>query len=141
MDREEAGFGSEFYRKTTPDLQISLTLSYTILDFGARRGRINQKTARLLASNLAFNDVHKQVIYHVSLAYYRLLNAAGQEEAAGASLVNAQNVQQAAEERLRNGLATLPDVLKARSATAQAQYDLQAVLGAEQVARGDLPPR
>jgi hypothetical protein len=40
-------------------------------------------------------------------------------------------VQQAAEERLHDGLATLPDVLEARSATAQAQYDLQAVLGAE----------
>ena len=52
--------------------------------------------------------------------------------------MNAQNVQQAAEERLRNGLATLPDVLDARSATAQAQYDLQAVLGAEDIARGDL---
>jgi outer membrane protein len=35
-------------------------------------------------------------------------------------------------------LATLPDVLEARSATAQAQYDLQAVLGAEQVTHGDL---
>jgi outer membrane protein TolC len=35
-------------------------------------------------------------------------------------------------------LATLPDVLEARSATAQAQYDLQAVLGAEEIARGDL---
>jgi len=52
--------------------------------------------------------------------------------------VNAQSVQQAAEERLRNGLATLPDVLEARSATVQAQYDLQAVLGAEEIARGDL---
>ena len=55
-----------------------------------------------------------------------------------ASLVNAQNVQQAAEERFRNGLATLPDVLDARSATAQAQYDLRAVSGAEQIARGEL---
>ena len=41
-------------------------------------------------------------------------------------------------QRLRQGLATLPDVLEARSATAQAQYELQAVLGAEEVARGDL---
>jgi outer membrane protein len=54
------------------------------------------------------------------------------------SLANAEAVQQAAEERLRNGLATLPDVLEARSATAQSQYDLQAVLGAELTARGDL---
>ncbi len=61
-----------------------------------------------------------------------------QDTAARASLANAEAVQQAAEERLRNGLATLPDVLEARSATAQSQYDLQAVLGAEQIARGDL---
>ncbi len=138
VDREEAGLGSQFYRQTNPTFQISLTLNYTIFDFGARRGRINAESARLLASNFGFNDVHRQLINDVSQAYYRLLNAAGQEEAAGASLVNAQNVQQAAEERLRNGLATLPDVLEARSARAQAQYDLQAVLGVEQIARGDL---
>ena len=138
VDRSEEGLGSQFYRQTIPNFQLSLNLTYTIFDFGARRGRINAEVARLIASNFAFNDVHRQLIYDVSLAYYRLLNAQGQEEAAGASLVNAQTVQQAAEERLRNGLATLPDVLEARSATAQAQYDLQAVLGAEQVARGDL---
>jgi len=138
IDRQEAALGSQFYRQTTPTFQISLTLNYTIFDFGARRGRINAERARLLAANFAFNNVHRQLIYDVSQAYYRLVNAAGQEEAAGASLVNAQNVQQAAEERLRNGLATLPDVLEARSATAQAQYDLQSVLGAEQIAQGDL---
>jgi outer membrane protein TolC len=138
VDRQEIPFGSQFFRQTVPNFQLSLNLNYTIFDFGARRGRINAESARLLASNFAFNDVHRQLIYDVSQAYYRLLNAAGQEEAAGASLVNARTVQQAAEERLRNGLATLPDVLEARSATAQAEYDLQAVLGAEQIARGDL---
>ena len=138
VDRTEAAVGSQFYRQTLPAFQLSLDLNYTIFDFGARRGRINEESARLLASNFGFNDVHRQLIYDVSQTYYRLLNAAGQEEAAGASLVNAQAVQQAAEERLRNGLATLPDVLEARSATAQAQYDLQVVLGAEEIARGDL---
>jgi outer membrane protein TolC len=138
VTRDESGFGAQFYRQTLPSLQLSLDLNYTIFDFGARRGRINAESARLLASNFGFNDVHRQLIYDVAQAYYRLLNAAGQEEAAGASLVNAQNVQQAAEERLRNGLATVPDVLEARGATAQAQYDLQAVLGAERIARGDL---
>ena len=138
VERDEAGFGARYYRQTIPSFQASLDLNYTIFDFGARRGRINAECARLLASNFGFNDVHRQLIYDVSLAYYRLLNAAGQEEAAGANLVNAQAVQQAAEERLRNGLATLPDVLEARSATAQAKYDLQAVLGTEEIARGDL---
>jgi outer membrane protein len=138
VDRQEAPFGSQFYRQTIPNFELSLDINYTVFDFGARRGRINAESARLLVSNFAFNDVHRQLIYDVSQAYYRLLNAAGQEEAAGASLVNARTVQQAAEERLRNGLATLPDVLEARSATAQAEYDLQAVLGAEDIARGDL---
>jgi len=137
-DREEAALGARFYRQTIASFQLTLDLNYTIFDFGARRGRINAESARLLVSNFAFNNVHRQLIYEVSQAYYRLLNAAGQEEAAGASLVNAQAVQQAAEERLRNGLATLPDVLEARSASAQAQYDLQAVLGAEEIARADL---
>ena len=138
VDREEIPLGTRFYRHTDPAFQISLDLNYTVFDFGARRGRIAAESARLLAANLGFNDVHRKVIFQVQQAYYRLLNASSQESAARASLANAVAVQQAAEERLRNGLATLPDVLEARSATAQSQYDLQAVLGEEQNARGDL---
>ena len=138
VDRSDAGSASGFYRQTMPDSQLTLNLNYTILDFGARRGRIDAAAARLLETNFGFNDIHRQLIYKVQQAYYRLLNASAQETAERATLANAQAVQQAAEERLKNGLATLPDVLEARSATAQAQYDLQAVLGAEQIARGDL---
>jgi outer membrane protein len=138
VSRVESGAGSRFYRQTMLDSQVELDLNYTIFDFGARRGRIDAAAARLLASNLSFNDVHRQLIYQVQQAYYRQLNASAQETAARASLENAQAVQQAAEARLKNGLATLPDVLESRSATAQAQYDLQAILGSEQIARGDL---
>jgi outer membrane protein TolC len=94
--------------------------------------------AEVLAANFVFNDTHRRVIYQVEQAYYQLLNASGQEDAARASLSNAQAVQQSAEERLKNGLATLPDVLEARSATAQAEYELQAVLGSEEIAQGNL---
>jgi outer membrane protein len=138
VNRTEVPLGSQFYRQTVPVVEASLDLSYTIFDFGARRGRIAAESARVLAANFAFNDIHRKLIYQVQQAYYRLLNSSGQEAAARASLANAQAVQQAAEERLHNGLATLPDVLEARSATAQAQYDLQAVLGMEEIARGDL---
>ena len=138
VDRLEVPLGSRFYRHTDTTVQASLNLNYTILDFGARRGRIGAESARLLAANFGFNDVHRRLIFQVQEAYYRLLNASAQDAAARVSLANAKAVQEAAEERLRNGLATLPDVLEARSATAQSQYDLQAVLGAEQSARGDL---
>jgi outer membrane protein len=138
VERDEVPFGTRFYRFTIPTVQASLDLGYTIFDFGARRGRIDAERAKLLAANFAFNDVHRNLIFQVQQAYYRLLNASGQEAAARVSLDNSEQVQQAAEARLQNGLATLPDVLEARSATAQAQYDLQAVLGEEQIVRGDL---
>jgi outer membrane protein len=138
VDRAEVALGSQYYRQTASVFEASLELNYTVFDFGARRGRIAAESARVLAANFAFNDVHRKLIYQVQQAYYRLLNSAGQQAAARASLANAQAVQQAAEERLHDGLATLPDVLEARSATAQAQYDLQAVLGAEEIAHGDL---
>jgi outer membrane protein len=136
--RAEALLGTRFYRQTYQDFEAALELNYTVFDFGARKGRIDAASAEALGANFAFNDTHRQVIFGVQRAYYQLLNAAGQEDAARASLANAQAVQQAAEERLNNGLATLPDVLEARSATAQAEYELQAVLGAEEIAQGDL---
>lgn len=138
LDRAEAPLGSRFYRQTVSVFEATLELNYTIFDFGARRGRIAAESARLLAATFAFNDVHRKLIFLAQQAFFRLLNASGQEDAARASLANAQAVQQAAEERLHDGLATLPDVLEARSATAQAQYDLQTVLGVEEISRGDL---
>jgi outer membrane protein len=134
----QAFFGDRFHGQTTQTFELALDLNYTVFDFGARSGRIDAARARLLSVNFAFNDTHRTVINLVQQAYYRLLSAIGQEDAAQASLTNAKSVQQAAEERLNNGLATLPDVLEARSATAQAEYDLQAVVGAEEIARGDL---
>jgi outer membrane protein len=136
--RSEVFFGDRFVSQVVQDFQAELDLNYTVFDFGARSGRIDAAKARVLAANFSFNDAHRNVIYQVQQAYYRLLSSLGQEEAARSSLSNAQAVQEAAEERLAHGLATLPDVLEARSATAQAEYDLQAIIGAEEIARGDL---
>jgi outer membrane protein len=137
-ERGQAFFGNRFFGQTTQTFELALDLNYTVFDFGARSGRIDAARARLLSANFAFNDTHRSVIDQVEQAYYRLLNSIGQEDSAQASLANAKAVEQAAQERLTNGLATLPDVLEARSATAQAEYDLQAVVGAEEIARGDL---
>jgi outer membrane protein len=137
-NRWEVLLGTRFYRQTLQAFEGALELNYIIFDFGGRAGRIDAAKGQLLAANFAFNDTHRKLIYQVEQAYYGLLNASGQEQAARANLMNARTVQQAAEDRLKNGLATLPDVLEARSATAQAEYDLQAVLGVEEIARGDL---
>ncbi len=137
-NRQEVLVSDHFYGQVIQTFQVELDLNYTLFDFGARTGRINAAKAQLLAANFVFNDTHRQVIYQVQQAYYRLLSSMGQEDAVRASLSNAQAVQRAAEQRLAHGLATQPDVLEARSATAQAEYDLQAILGAEEIGRGDL---
>jgi outer membrane protein len=134
----QAFFGDRFHGQTIQGFQLALDLNYTVFDFGARSGRIDAARAQLLSANFAFNDTHRSVIDQVEQAYYRLLNSIGQEDSAQASLTNAKAVEQAAQERLTNGLATLPDVLEAQSATAQAEFDLQSALGAEEIARGDL---
>jgi outer membrane protein TolC len=137
-DRSDVLIQNAFYRQETRSAALAFDLTYMLVDFGGRAGRIDSARAQALAANFAFNDTHRKIIYQVSAAYYRLLDASGQEEGARASLANAQTVQRAAEERLQHGLATLPDVLEARSATAQADYQLQAVVGAREIARGDL---
>ena len=137
-ERVQVLLNSEFFRQTYGIGSPELHVEYLIFDFGGRGGAIDAAKANLLAADLTFNDTHLKVIYQVSSAYYRLLNAIGQMDAAQASLKNAQAVEEDSQERLDHGLATKPDVLEATAATAQAQYDLQSVVGAEEIARGDL---
>src|SRR5271166_1029333 len=136
--RTDIFFGPIFNRQTVETFSPVFRLDYIIFDFGERLQEISVSRSNLLAANFQFNDTHRKLIFQVMEAYYRLLDSTGQQDAAEANLKNAQTVQQAAEARLQNGLATLPDVLEARSAAAQADYDLQAAIGATEIAHGDL---
>ncbi len=136
--RVDIFFSPNWIRQTTGTFSPTMSLDYTIFDFGRRFDEIAISRSNLLSANFLFNDTHRKVIFSVMDAYYRVLNSKGQEDAQEANLKNAQTVQDAAEARLHEGLATLPDVLEARSATAQADYDLQAAIGATEIAHGDL---
>ena len=136
--RDDILVGPTFDRQQIRSAALAFDLTYMVFDVGGRAGRIENARARTVAANFAFNDTHRRIIFEVSDAYYRLLHASGQEVAARASLANAQTVQKAAEERLQSGLATLPDVLEARSAAARADYELQAAFGATEIAQGNL---
>jgi outer membrane protein len=136
--RDDVFFAPAYYRQTTGTFSPVLVVDYVIFDFGRRLDEIAISRSDLLAANFLFNDTHRKIIFQVMEAYYRLLNSKGQEDAQEANLKNAQTVQDAAEARLHEGLATLPDVLEARSAAAQADYDLQAAIGATEIAHGDL---
>jgi outer membrane protein len=130
--------GEYYHRQTEGAFEPILHVEYLVFDVGGRSGEIDVAKANLLAADLAFNDTHRRIIYQVAEAYYRLLNAQGQRQAAESSLENAKAVEEDAMARLENGLATKPDELEATAARAQADFDLQAAVGAVDIARGDL---
>jgi len=131
-------FGTSFEQQTIETFSPVFHLDYIIFDFGQRSEQIAASRSNLLAANFHFNDAHRKIIFQVMWAYYQLLNSKGQQDAAEVDLENARTVQQATEDRLQHGLATLPDALEARSAAAHADYVLQAAIGATEIAHGDL---
>jgi outer membrane protein len=137
-NRQQSYFGDRYYRQTLQSFDLEFDLNYTIVDFGGRAARIGHTKEQLLAADFEFNDAHRRIIYQVEVAYYQVLNAMGQEAAAQADVANAEAVRKAAEASLKNGLATLPDLLEAKSSEARAAFDLQSAIGSEDVARGNL---
>jgi len=131
-------FYQTFVVQDIGDFDAAVHLAYTLVDFGARRTEITAAQARLVAANLSFNNDHLILIRQVSVAYFGLLNARGLREAAETSLSDAKATEEAARKRRDNGLATVPEVLEAKAATAKATYDLKSAAGAEQVEVGNL---
>jgi outer membrane protein TolC len=118
-----------------PVVEPSVTLEYLLLDFGGRSARVDAAKAQALVSGAQFIKANQDVAYTISSDYYALVTAQERLQAATDILKTAQTTQDAAEARLANGRATLPDVLNARADTAQATFDLQAADGNEKIAR------
>lgn len=109
----------------------SISLSYLLLDFGAREAQLDAARYNLLAANLNHNQVIQNVILQVEQSYYLLL---GLQALAGANELNLKNTKanlDAANARRKSGLATVGDVYQAETAVAQAQLALS-------VTRGDI---
>src|SRR6185295_3313085 len=78
-NRSDVLVENTFVREQIRSVALTFDLTYMVIDFGGRAGRIDSARAETLAANFAFSDIHRQVIFQVSDAYYRLLNASGQE--------------------------------------------------------------
>jgi outer membrane protein len=118
-----------------PLVQPQLELQYLLFDFGGRKARVDAAKADALAAAAQFIKTNQDVAFAISNAYYSLLTAQERLVAATDTLKTAKTTQDAAEARLANGRATLPDVLNARAETAQANFDLEQADGEEKIAR------
>jgi outer membrane protein len=119
-------------------LAPSVTLSYLLFDFGGRTGRVEQARQGLLAAGFSHNATIQDVVLQIQVAYFQYLATRSLLDAQQTTLAEARANLEAAEERRRVGLATIADVLQARTAASQAQLDLQSTEGNLQTTRGGL---
>ena len=118
-----------------PVVQPEIALEYLLFDFGKREARIDEAKAEALVAGANFIRENQRIAFAVASDYYKLVTAKERLQAAQETLNTAQTTQDAAEDRLGNGRATLPDVLNARAAASQAVFDLESANGDEQIAR------
>jgi len=116
----------------------AVTLSWLLFDFGGRSGAVGQARAALLAADWTHNATLQSVVLEVQQAYFLYLGAKALLDAQQTTLREAQTNLEAAEQRHRVGLATIADVLQARTALSQARLALEATQGALQTTRGAL---
>ena len=118
-----------------PDVRPEVTLQYLIFDFGKREASVNLAKEERFAAGADVIQVNQALAFRVASAIYQLMTAQERLQAAQDTLRTAQTTQDAAENRLNNGLATLPDVLNARAETSQAVFDEESADGDEKIAR------
>jgi outer membrane protein len=118
-----------------PAIQAGLKVQYLLFDPGERAAHVDAATQEQLAAGANFIQANQEVAFRVASAYYRLLTVQERLQAAEETLKTAQTTLEAAQSRLDNGRATLPDVLNARSETAQAIFDRESADGDEKIAR------
>jgi outer membrane protein TolC len=118
-----------------PIVLPEVTLQYLIFDFGKREANVDSAKEEKFAAGADVIQVNQALAFRVASAYYQLVTAQEGLQAAQDTLRTAQTTQDAAEDRLNNGLATLPDVLNARAETAQAAFDEESADGNEKIAR------
>jgi len=116
----------------------SVTLNYLLLDFGGRSGRVSGARHRLLSASFRHNAAIQDVVLQVQIAYFQYLANRALLRAQRTTVEEAGTNLVAAEERRRVGLATIADVLQARTAASQAQLTLQSIEGNVQTTRGAL---
>ena len=136
--RQRLLISTAYVRQTLGLFSPVVQVNYLLFDFGGRSGGITRARQQLLEANFNFNAVHLTLIFETSRRYYQLLNAIGQRDAAEVNFRNAETVRKAVDARLAVGLATIPDALQARAASAQANFELQTALGLIDLTRSNL---
>src|SRR5215471_15297278 len=115
--------------------RAELNAKWLLIDFGERSAIRAAAREKLMMANVGFNGTHQKIVFDVTDRFYQLGTARQKVMVTQSALDAAKTVEQAAQARFDNGLATKPELLQAQQQRAQSNFDLQASLGAESDAR------
>ena len=123
-----------YFVSNTRELIPTLTAKWLLFDFGRRAGAEQAARANAFVANVSFTNAHRKLIYAVSRDYFALGAARGRLHVAQQALKIAEVIQEAAEARQAQGMATVVEAAQARRQTAQARFNLQRAVGTEHAA-------
>jgi outer membrane protein len=107
----------------------ALSLDYLLFDFGGRNAATEAARQTLIAADYTHNQAIQDVILRVEQAYYDYLDAKALLTAQTATIKERQTSLDSADARHRAGVATIADVLQARTALSQAQLTYETIDG------------
>lgn len=113
----------------------SVSLQYLLFDFGGRSNTSRAAREALFAADFTHNATVQAVLLQTQQAYFSYQATRGVLDAATATVTTAKQNLAAADRRHEVGVATIADVLQARTALAQAELVAQGADGAQQGAR------
>jgi outer membrane protein len=116
----------------------SATLNYLLLDFGGRAAEVEAARQTLIAADFLHNQSIQDVILRVQQAYYGYLDAKALLAAQDATIKERQTSLDAADARHNSGVATIADVLQARTALSQAQLTRETFAGSVRTFEGEI---
>jgi outer membrane protein TolC len=126
------------YAKGVWSYTAGASLSWLIFNFGGRSASVEETREALFAADWSHNAEIQSVILQVEQAYYGYFTAKSLLAAQQAAVDEAKTNQTATDDRHSAGLATIADVLQARTALSQAQLGLAVLSGQVMTTRGFL---
>jgi len=114
------------------------TLTWLLLDLGGRSADIEEADRLLEAANMGHDTAIQDLLLRVEQAYFQYQGTKALFASAQVSVREAEIVYQAAEERRKAGVATIADVLQAKTLLSQARLVLQQAEGNVAAVRGAL---
>ncbi len=116
----------------------TLSIDYLVFDLGGRSAAVEEARQALIAADWYHNAAIQDVVLGVEQTYYQYVEAKALLDARQADLKEARTNLDAAEQRHDAGVATIADILQARTALSQAELAMETVEGQIQTMKGAL---